>query len=221
MEAGTELKKGEPVESYGAGVEQPGQEVDPKMKGQVDNYVSVLMNLLHNEKTSDDVMGMLGTNGDIFEGVPNAAVAINDMGVNLMSQGGEEISFAVQLGASVFLMGDLIELGYAAGLWEQPTEEEIAAVYEDTLQVVIERGLADGSIDPIQLQVDAEGMMSEDQKRAGDGFAQAKGMGGEPSQQAMTQQYADRQVNKQKQKQAKTGTQQTALAGRQGAGRVA
>jgi len=206
-----DLQQGQPVESYTTGIEGgEGGQVDDRTKGQVEDYVSILMHLIHGEETRATVMEILTGDpkspSDPFMGVPQAAVSVNDMGVNLMKQSGAGVSFTVQLGASVFLINDLIELGYAAGLWEKQDEQETAALFEDSMQIVIERGLADGSIDPIQLQLDTESLMSEDQRRAGDSLAAASGMESKPSQQAMTQQYADEQVRKVKQSASKASS---------------
>ena len=203
------------VESYTAGVPQEGQEADPKMAKQVEGYISVLNELLHSEKSRDSVTDVLTSNPDPFMTLPQAAVSTNDMGVNLMQQSGVKVSFATQLAASTYLIEDLIHLGYAAAGWENLSEEDIAALYEDTLQIVIERGLADGSIDPIQLQLDVEPLMDEDMQRAGQHFADQEGLGSEPSNQAMVGQYANVQEQKTAQTQAKSGAKQKAIKGRE------
>jgi len=170
-------------------------EVDEKTKSQVDAFSVVLMNVMHSEQMAGQTMKMLSAGqedgqSDPYLVIPKAAVTINDMAVNMMAETGEEVGFDVQLAGSSLLMNDLIQLGYANNLWPKMSQEEIAAVYEDTVQVVIERGLKDGSIDPIQLQVDAEKAMNPDQKRMGDALAQENGMEVEPSNASIMEQHA-------------------------------
>lgn len=186
---------------------RPDQELDQdqmKAKDEIEKYNTVLMTLLHSEKTRDKVMDILSSGqGDIFTSVPQAAVTVNDMGVNLMGQSGGVVSPGTQLGSSQYLIEDLIQLGMAKGLWEEPTEEELLGLVEDTIQIVIERGLADGSIDPIQLQLEVEPLMNEDQKRVGVMMQEEQSMASEPSQEAVVDQYVNSQMTKAAERQVK------------------
>jgi len=202
-------------ENYTAGMQQQGQEVDPKMKKQIDSYTSVLMNLLHGEKTRNHTEEMIKASKDPFIAIPNTAVSVNDMGVNLMEQSGVEVPFGVQLASSEYLLGDIVELGMAMGQWQEIPEEELKGIYEDTLEIVIERGLKDGTIDPIQLQLDVEPLMDEDQARAGNALRQQTGTPESPSNQAMVEQYSNAKANRASQLQAKSGAKQKAIQGRQ------
>lgn len=184
----------EQVPAYTDGLPQEGQQVDPELQKKVDTFGVVLIEVMHSDQTKQETLNMLKgedeTTSDPFIAIPDAAVAVNDMAVALMSDSGAVPDFAVQLSGSVLIINDLIQLGIASGLWDDLGEEDIKMIYEDTLQIVIERGLADGSIDPIQLQLDAEGFMDENQKTVGGKLALEKGLGKEPSQQAMNEQFA-------------------------------
>ena len=212
-----------PSKSEAQEYSETGQ-LDPAINNDISNYSSVLMNLIHNEKTAQEVMAMLTGDpespSDPFITVPQAALNINDMAVNLMKQSGHDITLDLQIASSIYLVSDLIELGIASDLWADLSEEDIGGVFEDFLQLVIERGLKDGSIDPIQLQLEAEQFMPEDMKKASLEEAEMRGMGSEPSQQAMTQQYANQQVNKERQGAAKTQAQQKAIAQREAGNEV-
>ena len=188
----------ENVPAYTDAMSQAGsEEIDPQTKSRIEAFNVVLMNIMHSEQTREEVLNMLKDDGDDDEAtndpfltIPNAAVSINDMAVTLMAEKQIKVGFDIQLAGSVLVLNDLVELGIATKLWEELPEEDVAMIYEDTLQIVIERGLEDGSIDPIQLQLDAESLMNEDQKRGGDALAQEKGLGAEPSSQAMSEQHA-------------------------------
>lgn len=204
--------------------EEGGPEVSSKDKAMVDKYVQVLTELIHSPKSRDSVVNTITSAPDPFDVVPQAAVSTNDMGVSLMKQNGTEIGFGIQLSASTFLITELIHLGYAAAGWEDLSEEEFAGIYEDTIQMVIERGLADGSIDPIQLQLEVEPLLDENQRAGAKAFQQEAGVADEPSQAAMVDQQVsgavrqkEGQMTKQqalsRQKEAQTQPQQALQGG--------
>lgn len=173
---------------------QPDAELSAQDQSSVDQYIQVLTELLHSPKSSDSVVGILTASPDPFDSVPQAAVSVNDMGVNMMKQSGIDVHFGIQLAASSFLITDLIDLGYAAAGWEELTDEDIAGIYEDTLQIVIKRGLDDGSIDPIQLQLEVEPMMDENQMAGGKHLQAQAGLEDAPSKGAMVDQHTQGKV---------------------------
>ena len=166
------------------------QEILKKAKG----YETVLKKLIHGEKTRDEVITMIKSNPDPYIVAPQVAVTVNDMGLNTMKQGGVEVERSVQMVASQFLIDDILLLGQGAAGWEV-TDELTQAVVEDTYQVYVERGLKDKSIDPIQLQLEAQEVMSEEQLAAGLVMGEAKGTPQQPSEEVMTEQYADKKTH--------------------------
>ena len=234
----------EGVPSYTSGQEGQ-EEMDPQMKKKVETYETVLINLMHSEETKGGVIEALAQGdfdteenapdknapgpaegssgmprnqnqtGDPLVSVPEVAVNLNDTAVAMMTDSGAVPDFGVQLAASALLIDDLIQLGQAAKLWPDVQKNEVEAIYEDTLQIVIERGLADGSIDPIQLQLDVEPLMNDDQSRAGQALAKNGNLSAEPSQASMTEQYAQGKVRNAASAgaQAKGKEKQTAMQG--------
>ena len=177
----------------GAGVlaqQAQGKELDPKTQQQIDVYSTMLTKFIHGKETQSQVLDMIKA-GDPTKTIPPAAVAINDQGEQAMKG---KVSTDVVLGASVPLVSDLIEIGIAAGLFEQPSDEEISYIYQDTLQMYIEKGLKDGSIDPIQLQQDVEPLMNDEQRQAGLEMGKIAGVSSEPNQAAIIEQYANNRV---------------------------
>jgi len=178
-------------------IPQGGDPNDPqvaKIMQQAKAYETVLKNIIHGEETRDDVIEMLTSVPDPLVSMPQAAMTINDMGVATMKQGGVNVSQEVQMVASGFLLDDLSMLGEATQTFTMG-EEEMAAVMEDTFQIYVERGLEDGSIDPIQLQLETEKLMSKEQIAAGVTMGQGK-VPQKPNQQAATAQYTQGQVKK-------------------------
>jgi hypothetical protein len=190
MEENLKDQEVKPINATGGDIGDPKiQEIIKKAKG----YETVLKNLIHGNKTRDEVIEMLKAGGDAITSVPQAAMTINDMGLATMKQGGITVEPSVQMVASAYLIDDLMELGEASQAFTLE-EGSVDAIMEDTYQMYIERGLTDKSIDPIQLQLEAEQAMTEEQTAAGLVMG-----GGElpmrPTQQAMTEQYAQGKVN--------------------------
>lgn len=177
--------------SQGAGVlgqQAQGKDIDPKTKQQINVYSTMLTKFIHSKETQGQVLKMLQA-GDPIDAIPPAAVAINDQAEQTLAKKGK-VDKNVVLGASVTLVSDLIEVGMAAGLFEQPSDEDISFIYQDTLQLYIERGLKDGSIDPVQLQKDIEPLLSEEQRKAGRAMGKEVGVGDEPDQREVIERYA-------------------------------
>ena len=151
-------------------------------------FISLLSKVIHGPKTRDAVTDILTSTEDPFMTLPMAANQANESAVALAKKSGQEVGFDIQLAASSFLMNDLIHLGYAAAGWDELDENDIAELYEDTIQMTIEKGLKSGAIDPIQLQLEVEPLMDEDQQRAGQHFAQKGGLNSQPSNASMNKQ---------------------------------
>jgi len=158
-----------------------------------ETYSIILMKFLHGKGTRDMVMDILKSSEEPFDTVPEAMMKINDIAAKTVEQGGQEISQDVQLAASVFLFRDIVELGQAAGIF-RVEEAELPELYQDALEMHVQKGLKDGSIDPIQLQLDTEELLTEQQKAGGMGLAEFTGTPQELSQAQMTEQYAQGQV---------------------------
>jgi len=184
-----------PTETQGpAGVlsqQAQGQDIDPQTKQQIDVYSTMLTKFIHGKETQAQVLKMLQA-GDPIKAIPPAAIAINEQAEQAMKT---KPSTDVVLGASVTLVADLIEVGIAAGLFERPSDEDISFIYQDTLQIYIEKGLKDGSIDPIQLQKDIEPLLSDEQREAGMQIGQQAGVGEEPDERAVLEQYTNSRVS--------------------------
>lgn len=190
------------------------QPVDQKVQDRIDSYVVVLMNELHGSETRDDVLDILKNGKDPYIGIPEAAMAVNDAAVAKFEQNGVNVDLNTQFNASVYLVNDLMEIGSKFGFFEV-TQDDFAPLLEDSLQTYIERGLKDGTIDPIELQLTAEGFTSENQRIAGLYYGQENGVPPAPQQQQIIhqlQQNAAREATaKEKKKQAVAAGQQQKL----------
>ena len=193
---------------------QPVNPEDKKVQDRIDNYVVVLMNELHGSETRDAVLDILKNGKDPYIGIPEAAMAVNDAAVAKFEQNGVNVDLNTQFNASVYLVNDLMELGSKFGFFEV-TQDDFAPLLEDSLQTYVERGLKDGTIDPIELQLTAEKFTSENQRIAGLYHGQENGVPPAPQQQQIIhqiQQNAAREATeKERKKQAISAGQQQKL----------
>lgn len=171
------------------------QQLDPKLQQKAENYISVLMNELHSPDTRDDVLEILKSAQDPFITVPQAAMAVNDAAAKKIERSGGKIDIQTMFLGSQYLVGDLMEIGNSFGVF-QVTKDDFKDLYQDSLQLFIQRGLKDGSIDPIELQLTGEAMMTENQKIGGHYLAQQTGIPHAPQQTQVLQQFENRTKQK-------------------------
>ena len=185
--------------------DQPVNPEDQKKQDKVDSYVVALMNELHGSETRDDVLDILKNGKDPYIGIPEAAMAVNDAAVAKFEQNGVKVDLNTQFNASQFLINDLMEIGSKFGFFEV-TQDDFAPLLEDSLQTYVERGLKDGTIDPVELQLTAEKFTTENQRIAGLYHGQENGVPPAPQQQQIIyqiQQNAAREATaEEKRKQA-------------------
>lgn len=190
--------------------DQPVNPEDKKVRDRIDSYVVALMNELHGSETRDDVLDILKNGKDPYIGIPEAAMAVNDAAVAKFEQNGVEVDLNTQFNASIYLVNDLMELGSKFGFFEV-TRDDFAPLLEDSLQTYVERGLKNGTIDPIELQLTAESFATENQRIAGLYYGQENGVPPAPQQQQIIhqiQQNAAREATEKERKKQATALQQ-------------
>ena len=161
---------------------QGGEELDPKLKKKMEGYQSVMMKILHAKETRGDITKML-SNGPPEQSIPATALQVNKMVEQKVAKGsGQPVEAAVKVAGAVYLVQDLVEIGKAGGMWEQPIGPEASAmILEETMKQYIHQGLKDGSIDPVELQKTVEPMMNGMQNEVGGMIAQEAGLPPEPT----------------------------------------
>ena len=161
-----------------------GKKLDPVMQKKIDTYTALLMKIMHGKKSRNKVMDML-KNGEPSQSIPATALTVND----IAERTAKVKDYNVILGASPYLISDLVEIGTSAGLF-QLVPEQIQQIYQDTLQKYIEAGIKEGKIDPVQLQADVEPMLNDQQRQQGMQIGQEAGL---PTQ--ANEQMAVRHIN--------------------------
>ncbi len=128
----------------------------------VDRYVGLLSKLLHSPDTRDMVSQMLAQ-GDPMMTIPETALTVNDQAEMMYKQNGQKPDLDTLAAGSQFLINDLVEIGNAGGLFNLDlSDDELSMkLLKDTMQPYIQKGLKDGSIDPVELQKKVEPLMKE------------------------------------------------------------
>lgn len=178
--------QGGDVAKEAKGSDEP--KMDAKTQQKVDSYVAVLMKELHGKDTRDDIIGILKSSSDPFMTVPQAAISVNDMAKTKIEKGGGRVDINTQFLGSQYLVADLMEIGNSFGIFKVG-QEDFKDLYQDSLQTYIERGLKNGTIDPIELQLTGEKFMTQNQKIGGHYMAQEQDMPYEPQQTQMMKQF--------------------------------
>lgn len=158
-------------------VQAPEQELTPQQEHEVKTYISILSKMLHGEKTKASVYEMLKA-GDPMQTIPTIALQVNDQAEQVLKQQGGKPTLDTLVAGAQFLINDLVEIGNAGGFFEINIEDPNVAgpLLTNTMQPYIEKGLKDGSIDPVELQELVEPMMSEDARAQGMQIANENGM---------------------------------------------
>jgi len=164
----------------------PGQEISPEMKESVRVYWSMLSNMMHAPESRSGFQKTLGAYGDPYLDVPNTTKLIMDKADMMIAESGAkpaplEAKFLV----SQNLVGDIIDVGRAVYKWEI-TDADIGQLYQDSLQHYIEEGLADKSIDVMELQEKAEALMTPEQREAAIAYQKQAGIPDSPDPRAIT-----------------------------------
>lgn len=175
--------------------EAQGPELSPQAQKEVQAYNSALSRMLHNPKTSGSIVEMLKA-GEPMETVPSTALLVNGQMEAQAIKGGKKPSLEILLNAGIFLCSDLIEIGNAAGIFNLQTEEEVGPIVKTTIQTYIEKGLADGTIDPVELQTLAEPRMTDDHKALGLEAAKGTGISMEADDRVAMQAYGQQMERK-------------------------
>lgn len=190
MSQGNPTGRGEAVGPTlpGAAGEKP---FDAKLfQMQFRKYMTVVVHLMYSKEMKAHTLAMIKSSDDPFITVPTAVNQVIKDTDKIFAKQGINITNEIRLAASQVILNDIIEIGRSQQIFDV-TEEEIPQLMEDVMQMYIENGLKDGSIDPIQLQIDGEKLMTKEQLAGGQAFAAKGGIPLSLSQQQMTEQYGN------------------------------
>jgi hypothetical protein len=150
------------------------KETTPQEDKQIEAYSSGLLNLLYTKETGGGIYEIL-KGAPPEKSIPQAALLVNGEMEKATKAKGKPPSLTVLLNSGLILVNELATIGHAGGFF-QLTQDQMPTIMESSMQLYIEKGLADGSIDPIELQEIAETHMTPEMKEEGLAAAEATGV---------------------------------------------
>lgn len=177
-----------------------GLEITAKDK----TYISGLVKMVHSPKTSGKILEMLKT-APPDKSVAQAALTMNSQMSTMAKQKGQSIPFETAIKGIITVSQELFNVGQTAGLFEVD-QTEGGQIIQDTLSKFVHQGIKDKTIDPIEIQMYAESLMTDEQRSEGYAAAEQGGLPTKPGvQQAMETYASEREsqaVNKAAERQA-------------------
>lgn len=171
-----------------------GKEVSPELQHKMDTYNTALMHIIHNPKTSKSVVEMLKA-APPEQSIPEISLQLTKTVSDSFQKKGEKVEDAVKLCGAMYMISDLSEIGNTARLWEKPVAEgDISNLLTSVVTKYIHSGLRDKSIDPIQLQADAEDLFNDKQKEVGNQMKEKLGLPDGPTASMGIDVYAQRKM---------------------------
>lgn len=168
--------------------------VSPEMQGKIDAYITAAMKVIHDDKTSPSIIGMLES-GEPEKSVPPTVQNVTTLINNSIKNSGNTIDDSVKLAGMMYVTMDLMELGNVSGAFKrQLGEQDFQPIMQETLKLHIHEGLRDGSIDPVDLQAQTEPLLNEKQTQLGNQIAQEAGLPQKPTAQMGMDVSVDRKV---------------------------
>jgi len=156
-------------------------DITPELQHKMDTYNAALMQIMHNPKTSKSVVEMLKS-APPEQSITSVAIQLTDTVSKSFEKKGTKVEDSVKLCGAMYLVSDLSEIGNTAGLWDKEvTSDQIGPLLTKVLTRYIHSGLRDKSIDPVQLQEQAQDLFSDKQKEIGGTIQKKLGLPDEPT----------------------------------------
>lgn len=156
-------------------INEDNAEISPAQQMQIDAYSDNATMVIFSGESQDAILQSLQTGKNPMDAVAKTANIINKrLQESLQKEGEQMTEITLCLGAA-HMVSELVVLADAAGLFKM-TVEQRAEAYRQTLMQYFAAGLKDGSIDPVELQKTIEPLMSQEQRQAGQDFADKSGM---------------------------------------------
>ena len=171
-----EMAPDEPQVNTGQALDpNQAQDLPPEKKRQLDMVNSTLTDMLYHPEGKEAIQNMLQESPP-EQAIPTAVNTIFTKFEDMAKQKKGPVPLDIKLASGVHLFSEVMELAEAAGvIAEDIPEEAMQSLLRDSMQMYIQRGLKDKSIDPIELQQQVEPMLSGEEKEIGMHFAASMG----------------------------------------------
>jgi len=209
----------EPKESSLRAMTDPkqAQTASPELVERLKKIQTLTIHLIYSKDLKDQMKKLL-SQGEYAFTLPTATKVLYKNIRMIMKKQGQDASLEDKLAIALTAFSELLELGTAMGLVPQDIpEDEQESILRSALQDEIKEGLANGDIDPIELQEAIEPLLPQDFKDEGKRIAQSSGISEQPTQEMVSSRMkedATRPLRVENERlRSQTQQQQTALKG--------
>lgn len=134
-------------------------EANAMIEEETKEYILNAMNLLHSEKTRDNIFDMILSKPDPVESMSDVIVLILNRIDASIKNAGKKVSDAARLASTFEITTQVIEIAVASGELEEPTEEESTLVLAVAVEKYIKKEIKEGRMDPQKLAAEVDEMM--------------------------------------------------------------
>ena len=134
-------------------------EANAMIEEETKEYILNAMNLLHSEKTRDNIFDMILSKPDPVESISDVIVLILNRIDASIKNAGKKVSDAARLASTFEITTQVIEIAVASGELEEPTEEESTLVLAVAVEKYIKKEIKEGRMDPQKLAAEVDEMM--------------------------------------------------------------
>lgn len=159
-----------------------GVEADPEMMKQLDSINGAMVDMMYNPKTKAQVQKMLKDSPPEMS-VPATTNMLMQRFEDIMTPKNGPMDLQMRLGVGVTTFGEVLELGTTMGVIQEPNEQTTQQLLQATIQQYIQKGLKEKTIDPVELQLAVEPLMTPEEQAMGRGMGQQTGVPGKPTEQ--------------------------------------
>lgn len=187
----------DPMESEDTQQDTQKPQLSKNEQRKAEAFNSVISKMLHNKKTSGNVVQMLSSAPPEVS-LPETTLSIMQHVEGMLSKRGDNPSLNIKLNGGIFTFNELNDIGNEAGLWQLSQEEAFSQYFEATAKRYIEKGLKEGTIDPVELQKEVEPLMNEEQRAEGEFIRKESGIPEVPGEDAAREMYATKRVSQER-----------------------
>ena len=157
--------------------------VPPEQREQLEMINGMMTDMIYNPKTKEAVQGML-TDVPPEQGIPRAVNMIMTQFENFTRQQSGELPLEMKFASGMNAFGEITEMAQAMGkLPKDMTEEQTEPLLKATMEQYVMKGLKDKTIDPIELQLKVEPLLTPEEQLMGRQMGDQYGVPGQPTQQ--------------------------------------
>lgn len=151
------------------------QEADPAMLEQLDSINGAMVDMMYNPKTKASVQKMLKS-GPPEMAIPATTNMLMQRFEDIMTPKNGPMDLQMKLGVGVMTFSEVQELAQQMGVIpKELNEQQMQGMLQATIQQYIQKGLKEKTIDPIELQLQVEPLLTPEEQAMGRGMSSETG----------------------------------------------